>query len=82
MLGDAATLVDNLGSTGEVSYGLGNINADLAVDVLNDAAALVNNIGNNNDPTGSGPPASAVPEPTSATLLVLSAVGLSVRRRR
>ncbi len=82
VLGDAATLVDNLGSTGEVSYGLGNINADLAVDVLNDAAALVNNIGNNNDPTGSGPPASAVPEPTSATLLVLSAVGLSVRRRR
>ena len=55
VLGDAFALIANLGSNGEISYGLGNINGDLMVDVLNDAFLLVGNLGLNNDPPASAP---------------------------
>ena len=45
VLGDAFTLIGNLGSTSGVGYATGDLNADGAVDVLGDAFLLVGNIG-------------------------------------
>ena len=55
VLGDAFALIANLGSNGEISYGLGNINGDLMVDVLGDAFLLIANLGESNDPPASAP---------------------------
>ncbi len=79
VLGDAAALVDNLGLT-VTSWGQGDIDGNGIVDVLNDAAALVNNLGKNNG--GSAATASAVPEPSGASILACLTGALSSRRRR
>ena len=55
VLGDAFELIANIGSNGEISYGLGNINGDLMVDILNDAFLLIGNLGLNNDSSVSAP---------------------------
>jgi hypothetical protein len=81
VLVDAAKVVDNLGGT-VASWANGDFNGDGTVDVLNDAAALVNNLGSDNTPTTAGVSASAVPEPSSISLLAAAVVGLAARRRR
>ena len=48
VLGDAFTLVANLGSSAS-SYSQGDINLDGIVDVLGDAFVLIANLGNTNE---------------------------------
>lgn len=81
VLGDAFALIGNL-NTAVSSWSAGDFNGDGAVNVLGDAFALVGNLNKTNDPGASSPATSAVPEPSSISLLLLGAVGLASRRKR
>lgn len=81
VLGDAFTLVGNLGDT-SAGWSQGDLNADQNVNVLGDAFALVGNLSNSNADGGSAANTVAVPEPSSISLLSLAAFGVLNRRRR
>ena len=82
VLGDAATLIDNLGTLTGATYAQGDLNGDGTVDVLGDAAALVENLGFNRNNTPANVSTAAVPEPTGTLFLVAASVAASLRRRR
>jgi hypothetical protein len=81
VLGDAFALVGNLNNPA-TSWSQGDLNADGAVNVLGDAFGLVGNLGANNGGGGAAPSAAAVPEPGTLSLLLLSTLGVAVRRRK
>jgi hypothetical protein len=81
VLGDAFTLVGNLGNSVS-SWSSGDLNGDQNVTVLGDAFALVGNLGADNNPPAGAPAASAVPEPGSGSVLFALALIAGARRRR
>jgi hypothetical protein len=81
VLGDAFTLVGNLNQPA-TSWAEGDFNGDGVVNVLGDAFALVGNLNKTNAEGSGSPSASAVPEPSSISLLVLGVIGVTARRKR
>lgn len=80
VLGDAFALVGNLNNSA-TSWSQGDLNADGTVNVLGDAFALVGNLGADNGGRSGSPTTTAVPEPTTLPLLVLSTIVGCWRRR-
>ena len=91
VLGDAFTLVGNLGSE-NAGWADGDVNADGRVDVLVDAFALVGNLGRSNSTSSLlAPPVfaatsfvstSAVPEPGMLPALIFAAACFASKRRK
>ena len=81
VLGDAFALVGSLGNSVS-SWSEGDLNADGQVTVLGDAFALVGNLGNDNSAGSAAPSAVAVPEPSSALMVLFSAGLLGMRRHK
>ena len=73
---DLGLLLNNFDSNAGVGWGGGDLNADLSVD-SGDLGLLLNNFGS------TSAAASAVPEPSSCMLIMMSVVGLFglIRRR-
>ena len=86
VLGDAFTLIGNLGESGQFGYADGDLNADGQVNVLGDAFRLIGNIGQSTassfGPQSSFLSTSAVPEPTASLLIGFIGLALGARRRR
>ena len=83
VLTDAFALVGNLGTTSGATFVDGDFTGDGAVDVLGDAFALVGNLGTTFGASSSlALSASAVPEPGSATLIILAGITAIAQRRR
>ena len=81
VLGDGFLLVANLGNS-STSWAQGDFNGDQTVDVLRDGFALVANLGATNGNASSTSSVSAIPEAGSISLLTLTGIAMTVRRRR
>lgn len=83
VLTDVFALVGNLGTTSGATFVDGDFTGDGAVDVLGDVFALVGNLGTTFGASSSlALSASAVPEPGSATLIILAGITAIAQRRR
>lgn len=77
VLGDAFTMVRNLGTTGGATWVNGDFNGDGAVNVLGDAFLLVGNLGTS---AGGSAIATSIPEPGSLACLSLLVLAAASRR--